>query len=210
MKVAIFSEADRDELAVRILIEGILGKATLPVSFPQRPNGWNAVKRELPGIIKHLHYREVDAVALVVVADADNAPLHKVEHEQPSQTDARCRFCTLQQIARATMAALKPIPERPLLKIAIGIAVPTIEAWLLCGIDQRGAEAAWHQNELARVGSSYRNVLKKAIYGSEIAPQSTKNQITHEAATRLAQDISLLETHFPIGFGLLANAIRNW
>jgi hypothetical protein len=29
------------------------------------------------------------------------------------------------------------------LKIAIGLAVPAIEAWLLCGVDPHITEAAW-------------------------------------------------------------------
>jgi hypothetical protein len=210
MKVAVFSEADRDELAVRILIEGVLGKTTSPVKFPLGARGWDGLKNNLPTVIKSLHYNKPDAEGLIIVADSDNTPLHKREHEKANQADPACRFCILQLIAEQTRSALSAVQHRKPLNIAVGLAIPTIEAWLLCGVDSRGSEAAWHQSNAASYGSSYRKVLKKALYGSEISPQQKRNQIAREAATRLAKDINQLETHFPIGFGLLAEAIRNW
>jgi hypothetical protein len=116
----------------------------------------------------------------------------------------------LQLIVQQTVANLAALPNRKPLNIAVGIAIPTIEAWLLCGNDSRGSEAAWHQSNAATQGPTYRKVLKVALYGSDISPQQKRNQIAREAATRLAQDINVLETHFPVGFGLLAQAIRNW
>ena len=210
MKVAVFSEADRDELAVRILIEGVLGKTTSPVAFPLGARGWDGLKNNLPTVIRSLHYNKPDAEGLIVVADSDNTPLHKHEHEQANQADPRCRFCILQLIVKQTVATLAALPNRLPLNIAVGVAIPTMEAWLLCGNDPRGAEAAWHQSDAAKQGATYCKVLKTALYGSEISPQQKRNQIARDAATRLAQDINVLETHFPIGFGLLAEAIRNW
>ncbi len=210
MKVAVFSEADRDELAVRILIEGVLGQSTSSVEFPIKARGWDALERNLPTVIRYLHFQELEVEALVVVADSDNTPLHKREHEQIHQADPRCRFCILQRIVKQTAASLAALPNRLPLNIAAGVAIPTMEAWLLCGNDPRGAEAAWHQSDAAKQGATYRKILKTALYGSENLPYQKRDQIAREAATRLAQDINVLETHFPIGFGLLANAIRNW
>lgn len=209
MKLAVFSEADMDELAVRILIEGLLGKSTSPVNFPIKARGWPSPKNELPAIIKHLYYR-TDAEALVVVADADNSPLHERQHEESNQPNQDCRFCAMQMVAKLTLQRLPVLSNRAELKVAVGLAIPTIEAWLLCGNDPRGAEAAWHQSDAAKQGATYRKILKTVLYGSEISPQQKRNQIARDADTRLAQDINLLETHFPIGFRPLAEAIRNW
>jgi hypothetical protein len=76
MRVAILSESEYDERAVRILIEGILGSSTetVPVK-PVARDGWSSVRIILPAVIRHLHYN-TDAEALVVVVDSDDFPVH--------------------------------------------------------------------------------------------------------------------------------------
>jgi hypothetical protein len=56
MRVAILSESEYDERAVRILIEGILGSSTetVPVK-PVARDGWSSVRIILPAVIRHLH-----------------------------------------------------------------------------------------------------------------------------------------------------------
>ena len=129
MKVAILGEADLDEIATRILIDGVLGQSTEPVSFPFRTRrGWPGVRYQLPTLLKHLHYR-TDAEALVVVADSDDSPVHQSVHEQPGQADTQCRRCSLREVAGQELVRLTPLPGRAPVKIAIGIAIPAIEAW---------------------------------------------------------------------------------
>jgi hypothetical protein len=209
MKVAIFSESDLDGVAVRILIDSLLGLSTQAVGFPIKARGWPALRDDLPKVILHLHYC-TDAEALVIVADGDDSPLHDPAHNKTGQQVRGCRFCELHAAVQQTLPQLVQVANRATLKVAIGIAVPAIEAWFLCGNDPRATEAFWRQGGFPTRGSDMRKGLKRALYGKEPASSSHKSQRAQTEAQRLAQDLSLLETHFPIGFGALAHAIRNW
>lgn len=207
MKVAILGEGDLDEIAARILIDGILGQPTEPVAFTLRTRrGWPGVRYQLPALLKHLHYR-TDAEALVVVADSDDSPIHQPAHEQPGQTDSQCRHCSLREVAGQELARLTPLPGRAPVKIAIGIAIPTIEAWFLCGNDHRASEAVWLTGGNSMRGATYRENLKRALHSGSALPKAQRAQIE---ARRLAQDISLLENHFPAGFGSLVRVLKSW
>jgi hypothetical protein len=82
MKVVVLSESSADEAAIRILVNGILGRETEDVSsLPLRSRGWPSVIKVLPTVIKFLHY-QTDAEALVVIADSDDSPIHRSSHEQ--------------------------------------------------------------------------------------------------------------------------------
>src|SRR5436305_10450078 len=127
MKVVVLSEPSADEAAIRILVNGILGKETLDVpSLPLRSRGWPYVLRVLPTVIKFLHYR-TDAEALVVIADSDDSPIHQLSHDQVGGEKPGCRLCQLRNVFKETR--LSTVPGRDELKSAIGLAVPAIEAW---------------------------------------------------------------------------------
>jgi len=209
MKVAVFGESDLDEEAVRILVDGILGKQTQSVDFRLRARGWPAVKDNLPAVLTHLHYR-TDAEALVVIADSDDSPLHQADHEQPGNVNSECRLCGLLVAIGQTLNRLAPVPGRATIKIAAGIAIPAIEAWFLCGSDPRASEAAWLQGGASMRGADFRKKLKRTLYGEDFAPQAIRIRRVREEALRLTQDLSLLESYFPNGFGPLAHAIRGW
>jgi hypothetical protein len=93
---------------------------------------------------------------------------------------------------------------------AVGLAVPAIEAWFLCGNDSSASEAAWLQGGFSTFGSDYRKGLKQKLYGKTPVSSLFKAARMKEESARLAANLSLLESHFPNGFGALANAIRNW
>ncbi len=209
MKVAVFGESGLDEEAVRTLVDGLVNKSTQAVEFRLRSRGWSGVKDNLPAVLTHLHYR-TDAEALVVIADSDDSPLHQVGHEQPGNLDRECRQCILLATIDRTLERLNPVAGRATIKIAAGIAVPAIEAWFLCGHDSRASEAAWLQGGPSMRGADYRKKLKRTLYGEDFAPQAVRVRRLREESLRLAQDLSLLESHFPAGFGLLARAIRSW
>ena len=134
MKVAVLSESPADESAIRILVDGILGRQTQPTDMPPiRARGVSGVFTILPTVLKHLHYR-TDADALVIVVDSDRTPVHKPEHEQADSTDERCRLCKIRQMVGSVLTHLRPVQGRPQIKVAAGIAVPAIEAWYRCGL----------------------------------------------------------------------------
>ena len=209
MKVAVFGESELDETAIRILIEAILGKQTSVVDFRPRARSWPAICNALPSVLKYLHY-QTDAEALVIVADSDDSPLHQPAHEQSGKWESECRYCALRVKTELTFSQLNPISGRSTISTAIGIAVPAIEAWYLCGADPRASEAAWLQGGNSMRGASFRKELKRALYGGDMAPSQLKQQRQKEEALRLAQDLDMLEKFFPVGFGSLARTVRTW
>ncbi|MBA3242423.1 MAG: hypothetical protein H0T60_14435 [Acidobacteria bacterium] len=213
MKVAVFCESPADEAAIRILLAGILEKEPQAISWLPRiatrpKGGWSSVKGSLPNAIRHFHYN-TDADALVVVADSDDTPVHRSPHDQIGGEEPRCRLSQLRNIFKETK--LRPIPDRSELKSAVGIAVPAIEAWYLCDIDQHVSEATWERKLEQSERITYtRNSLKKKVYGTERATLNVMTRHAIEAATRLVNDLSQLENSFPVGFGSFARDVRNW
>jgi hypothetical protein len=209
MRVAILSESQADEAAVRILTEGILGRPTQRVDFPPpRTRGWPAVLRVLPPVLQHLHYR-TNAEALVIVVDANHSPIYQSAHEHPGMVDLQCRLCQLRQIVTQTQNSLQPVVGQALVKTAIGVAVPAIEAWYRYE-DPHISEAAWVRNRQAGTYWHIKNRLKQDIYGTDRPSLSLETQCASEAARRLVQNLAILEALFPGGFGPLVRDVRNW
>jgi len=212
MKVAIFSESPENEAAIRILVDALLGQPTEVAHLHLSKlvtRGWPGVRGSLSDVLTKLHNRR-EADALVVVVDTDDSPVHQVEHEQPGSLDLECRLCYLRDVIRRTQAHLKPRAGMGPIKTAVGVAVTAIEAWYLCGIDPHATEAAWIQGLRSKRPPYSRDDLKKAVYGSARPSRLIEAQRATEAANRLAQDLSSLESNFPIGFGALADAVRSW
>lgn len=83
MTLAVLSESQAEEAAIRILVNGILGRETRPVAGPPlRSRGWPSVLNVLPSVLKHLYYR-TDAEAFVVVVDSNTSPVHQIGHNLP-------------------------------------------------------------------------------------------------------------------------------
>jgi hypothetical protein len=210
MKVAILSESATDEEAIRVLVGGILGRQTQPVEYFQpRSRGWPSILDVLPTVLMHLYYR-TDAEALVVVADSDDSPVHVVRHEQPDGVEKDCRLCKLRYAVGQTQRKLSPVTGRQTIKTAVGLAVPAIEAWYLCGRDPQVSEAAWQRGVQSRPGSPARKRLKRAVYGSEFLTEGVARRRAIEETQRLAGDLTLLQTLFPGGFGSLVRDLRTW
>jgi hypothetical protein len=211
MKVAVLSESSADEAAIRILLEAILGIRTEAVpSHPSlRVRGWPMVIRVLPAIIKWLHY-QTDAEALVVIADSDDSPVHEGTHELAGGEDRRCRLCQLRNVTNTEKARLTHLQNRAPLKTAIGLAVPAIEAWYVCGLDPHVNEATWKRKLQSEKITFTRNLLKKQVYGTDRPTIGIETRQAVGAAARLAADLTLIEQLFPVGFGSFAQEVRNW
>jgi hypothetical protein len=210
MKVVIVSESPADEAAVRILVDGILGQQTVPITLSSlRAPGISGVLGVLPAAFKELHYH-TDADALVVVVDANHSPVHESAHERPGGADGRCRLCKLRQVIAQVQGQLRPLSGRPAVKTALGIAVPAVEAWYQCGRDPHVTEAAWIVGLQSRSYPYTKNRLKQDVYGMERPPLALETRRAIEEAQRLVQDLTLLENLFPAGFGSLARDVRSW
>lgn len=210
MKVAVLSESPADETAIRILIDGILGRPTQPVDMPPiRTRGVSGVFTILPAVLKHLHY-QTDTDALVIVVDSDRTPVHKLEHEQEGGADERCRLCKIRQIVDSVLGELRPVQGRPQIKVAVGIAVPAVEAWYRCGLDPHVTEAAWIASLPSGPFPYTTRSLKEDVYETSRPSLDLETRRATEEAQRLAQDLQLLEQCFPTGFGALAREVRSW
>ena len=129
---------------------------------------------------------------------------------KPGAGDPNCRLCGLLNAANQTLTRLRPVPGRSPLRIAAGMAVPTIEAWFRCGRDAQVTEAAWRLFMQSRKYSYDRNSLKRSVYGTERPPIHLETQRMTEEALRLASILPELEKWFPGGFGAMVRAIRGW
>ncbi|MGH8023759.1 MAG: hypothetical protein ACRED1_09275 [Limisphaerales bacterium] len=210
MKVAYFAESPADEAALKVLTEAILGRQTervIPSGLLHR--GWPAVKNALRSIFLELHYH-TDSEGLVVIVDSNGSPLHLPAHEQGGGHDAKCRLCELRRIIDEAISRARPRKDRSPLKIALGIAVPAIEAWLLCGVDPHVGEAAW-ANGLKNNQAPYTiDQLKTQLYGTPRPSLRCETEAMTTAALRLASDSAVLTERFPVGFGLLKRSLMAW
>jgi len=210
MKVIVLSESSADEAAIRILVDGLLGIGTQGIpSLPLRSRGWPSVIKVLPSVLMRLHY-QTDADALVIVADSDDSPTHQNTHDVPGGENDRCRLCQLRRVVSAVKGRLRPVSGRSSIKTAIGLAVPAVEAWYLCGLNPQINEATWTRKLQSERITYTRRTLKEDVYGTDRPTLDIETQHAVAAATRLANDISILEQLFPNGFGSFAQEVRSW
>ena len=210
MKIAYFAESPADAAALAILTEAVLGRKTEPVSHAGlRHRGWPTVRTVLPAVLKELHYHS-DAEGFALIVDANGSPPHSKAHEPPNAPEAKCRLCQLRRIAEDIRRNVRPRATLPPLKIALGLAVPAIEAWLLCGVDSHVTEAAWI-NGLKQGAMPYTKAkLKHKLYGTSHPSLDIETEAMKKAASRLAENLSSLENLFAQGFGPLRDSLKDW
>ncbi len=210
MKLAVFSESPADEAAIRILANALLGCETVPPDMPRlRARGWPSVLQLLPAVVKHLHY-QTDADGLIVVVDSNRSATHLGPADQECGASGECRLCLLRKAIVQTQAQLRPVAARSLLKVAVGLAVPVVEAWYLCGVETGVSENAWRQGLESDHMPYTNNSLKQKVYETDRPSIELETEKAKEAAKRLCTDLETLERQFPIGFGTLAGALRGW
>lgn len=209
MKLAILSESPADEAALRILVGGVLTEPFTLVTPSLRARGWPSVEQVLPPILRHLHFH-TDAQGLVVVVDSDDSPVHTEAHEVPGYHHPMCRICRLRAVFRRTLKNLPPAHGRRAPLRAVGLAVPAIEAWLLCGRDTSVTEAAWLAGQERGVAPYTRRELKARVYGTTRPSLPFEIRRAVEEVSRHRGDVRRLENDFPHGFGALARDLRAW
>ena len=203
MKLAILAESSADARALRILADAILQSRSEDVTFPAhlQARGWPALRTVLPIVIKFLHFK-TDAEALLVVADSNHSPI------QPN--DASARLFELDSIVQREVGYLSNVHGKNALRVAVGVATPAIEAWLLSQTRTDVNEAEWERGLKSRSFPYTKLDLKRHLYGSE------RYTLAHETATmvhyaeRLTASLDNLSAKFPIGFGRIVEALRNW
>ncbi len=210
MKVAVFSESPADEAGIGILTQALLTQPMERADLPGlRTRGWPSVRLVLPAVLMALHY-QTDAEGLVIIVDSDLSPVHLPEHDAPGKAVPNCRLCQLRQVVALTLPRLRPVPNRAPLRVALGQAVPSLEAWWRCGLDAHVTEAAWLVALQSRQFPYDVNRLKEAVYGTDRPGLALETTRMTEEATRVAQDLARLEACFPNGFGPFARDVRGW
>jgi hypothetical protein len=209
MKIALLSESPADEAALRVLVEYVLHGPFTQVAPTLRARGWPSVEQVLPSILRHLHFN-TDADGLVVVVDSDDSVVHTAEHEAPGYYHPGCRICRLRGVFRRTIKNLPPARGRDRVLRAVGVCVPALEAWLLCGRDTSVTEAAWVAGQIAGRPPYTRRELKWRVYGTERPTLPHEMRRAVQEVTRHGGDVRRLENDFPQGFGSLARDLRGW
>ena len=206
MKVALLSESPADETALRVLVTAVLRQSPQFVAPGFRARGWPNVAQLMPAVLRHLHFN-TDTDALVVVVDADDSVVHTEPHEAPGYFHPHCRMCQLRAVYRQTTKRLPPAHGRARVLRMIGVAVPAIEAWYLCGRDDQVTEAAWIAGREKGALPYTRAMLKYRVYGTD------RPSLPHEIDCALREvhshrrDTRRLEHDFP-GFAALAADLR--
>lgn len=209
MKLAILSESPADEAALRVLVGAVMGRPFIPVQAALRARGWPSVEQVLPAVLRHLHFN-TDADGLVVVVDSDDSPVHTPEHEAPNYHHPFCRICRLRGVYRRTTKNLPPAHGRQRVLRAVGLCVPALEAWLLCGRDASVTEQAWMSGQAIDRVPYTRKELKARVYGTERPSLHHEIHRALEEVARHRSDPRRLENDFPNGFGALARDLRSW
>lgn len=209
MNIALLSESPVDEAALRVLVAGVLGQEFNQVAPTLRARGWPSVELVLPAVLRHLHFN-TKADGLVVVVDSDDSVVHTEVHEAPGYHHPGCRMCRLRAVFRRTIKNLPPAQGRDRVLRAVGLCVPALEAWLLCGRDTSITEAAWLAGiETGQLPYTRRD-LKWKVYGTErpSLPHAMERAVFE--VRRHQGDLRRLENDFPNGFGALARDLRGW
>ena len=208
MKVAIISESPADEAALRVLVSASLAGPAQFIAPGFRARGWPMVAQVLPAVIRHLHFN-TDADGLVAVVDADDSVVHTVEHDAPGYFHPQCRVCQLRAVFRQTTKRLPPAHGRKRVLRGVGVAVPAIEAWYLCGRDEQVTEAGWVTGQANGRLPYTRGQLKWRVYGTDRPSLPLEIRCALAEAERLRRDPRRLENDFP-GFATLTRDLRSW
>lgn len=206
MKVALLSESPADETVLRVLVAAVLGEEPRIAPAGYRARGWPNVAQVLPAVIRHLHFN-TDTDALVVSCDSDDSVVHAAAHDAPGYFHPHCRMCQLRAVFRQTAKKLPPARGRERVLRVVGVAVPALEAWLLCGRDPAVSEAAWVEGQEKGRSPYSRAELKWRVYGTDRPSLPHEIRCALHELARHRHDTRRLEYDFP-GFEAIARDLR--
>jgi hypothetical protein len=209
MKIGFYCESPADQAAMAVFTEGILGEPPEPINMDLKAHGVSSVFRALDGVFRGVYYNS-DAEGFVLVVDCDETEMHAPEHEKAGGAEERCRLCQARQIITQARKQLKSVPGRSPLNVAIGLTVPTIEAWYLTGKNREVGEAAWRVGLEAGKPPFTKAQLKELAYGTDRPSLERETEIAVKEARRIITDMTAIVSAFPNGFGLMAKVIRSW
>jgi len=204
MKIVVLAESPADRVAIETLALAIVEVDVEYELYVPPAGGIDAVLTAIRPALLSFHYMR-KAEGLIVVVDSNGSQIEQ-EHVEG-------RVHLIQNEVDQIQSQLKPLPNYKPIKTAVGVAAPSIESWLLFGIDNQCTEAAWiirHKEGNSSVADIQR--LKKQMFGTDRPDIHTETKIMKQHATRLVEEsrIEALEQSFPYGFGQLAKDLRAW
>lgn len=206
MKVALLSESPADEAVLRVLVDAILGEPAHVAPAGYRARGWPNVLQVLPAVIRHLHFN-TDVDTLVVTCDSDDTPVHTAAHDAPQYYHPHCRMCQLRAAFRQTSKRFPAAHGRLKVHRVVGVAVPALEAWLLCGRDDDVSEDAWVAGQARGKLPYTRPELKFRVYRTERPTLPHEIECALREVERHRRDLRRLEYDFP-GFAALMRDLK--
>jgi hypothetical protein len=209
MRIGFYGESPADQAAMGVFTEGIIGEPPERISMDLAADGVGRVLSTLRDVLIAVHYNS-DAEGLVVVVDADDTDLHDSTHDFMSAENDGCRLCKCLKIIAKARNRVKPRQGRPELQIAVGLAVPSIEAWYLAGKNHQVGEAAWKTGLASGRLPFTRPQLKELVYGTNRPSIELETERATAEARRIIADMKAIESASPAGFGLMAEQIRTW
>jgi hypothetical protein len=209
MKIGYYCESPADQAAMEVFAEGLLGELTAPINMDLKAHSVPGFFSALDGVFRGVHFNS-DAEGLIVVVDCDNTELHDAAHNTPQGATENCRLCKVHKIIAKARNQLGPRLGRPEVSVAIGLAVPAIEAWYLVGKEHQVGEVAWRVGQTAGRPPFTKSKLKQMVYGTNRPSLELETQCAVKEARRIIKNMKAIETAFPVGFGLMATEIRSW
>lgn len=211
MKIAFFSESKIDETVLKNLVEEISESEIEETDIRKklRFRSSSHLVKNLSVVISSVHYNS-DAKFLVIASDSDDYPVHISQHD--INENGECHLCRLRKIVKNSLAEMQAVEGKEMLKVAIGVPVPAIEAWLLFGKNPQVSENTWIRKQNGEKINYNRKKLKTELYGGERVSEEKKIEISIKAIERIVENQLLddLEKSFPQGFGSLSNEVKSW
>jgi hypothetical protein len=119
-------------------------------------------------------------------------------------------LCRLRSTFHRTQRHLPRAHGRERILRGVGLAVPAIEAWYLCGRDTSVTEAAWIAGQQNGRPPYTRRELKWRVYGTERPSLPFETTRAVQEVSRHRGDVRRLENDFPGGFATLVRDVRSW
>jgi len=219
MKVAVVSESGVDEAVVQALVRAVLPYQVEFTTVRRRAGGVGELLSRFEIIVKQCWYRlAVDG--LVCVLDADMTVVHREAASgwEPLSTrtstvemcGSECRLCRLRRAWNRLFAARHAPHGVFPVRVALGLAVPSIEAWLLADDPRPVSEVQWIALPSDRK-QSLKATLKQRVFGHTLG-FDRQEQIASEKIERLLSTcgIERLKDLFPDGLGALIRDLESW
>ncbi|NOX56620.1 MAG: hypothetical protein GXP27_19685 [Planctomycetes bacterium] len=221
MKVAVLSESGVDEAIVAEIVRAILPDPIECVDLALRTRGIQyLLASAFVSRAKFCAFKP-DIHGLVCVVDADLKQSHSESQscwspclasiEDFRACHSECRLCNLRRQWVETRLAERRTEDRlPVLRIAMGLAVPSIETWLLAGTSDGVDETTWNGlND--REKQSYRDRVKRIVFG-DLKGFDRRREIAQERIVHVIGTLGIdgLGRLFPDGLGALRNDLEAW